>query len=150
MKHLIYAFGNPGRGDDNAAHLIADALLAEDWQEEVTIKHNFQLNLEDVALMADHDRVLFMDASLEADQCRLEKVEPNARQIEFTNHAMAPQYLLSLCALLYGCNPDTYLLHIPGRVFDLSEKMSELTLANMPEAQQLVENWLSERSIQPA
>lgn len=150
MKNLIYAYGNPGRGDDNVAHLLADVLQQEKWEQEVTIKHNFQLNLEDVALMADHDRVLFMDASLEAEHCHLEVVEPNARQIEFTNHAMAPQYLLSLCELLYGCHPETYLLHIPGRNFDLEDQMSSWTIAHVPEARQIVRKWMGSSLAQPA
>lgn len=139
MKQLIYAYGNPGRADDNVAHLLADELPAE---HGITVKHNFQLNLEDVALMAEHDRVLFMDASLEVDRCMIERVTPNARQIEFTNHAMAPQYLLSLCHLLYDRHPDTYLLHIPGRNFELTQVMSRLTLQHLPEARDAVNRWL--------
>ena len=62
---LILGYGNPGRQDDGLGPAIAEAVAA--WElPNVMTDDPYQLNIEDAAALAEHDLVVFVDASVDA------------------------------------------------------------------------------------
>lgn len=150
-KILIYGYGNPGRQDDGLGARFIE--LIDKWIEEVNMGHvstdcNYQLNVEDSAVVAEYDTVIFVDASVveEIAHFRLEKVIPDNARIEFTMHAVSTAYITDLCNKIYGKHPDAYVLHIKGYEFDFKEKLTEGAYKNMQFALDYLKDFLKERS----
>jgi hydrogenase maturation protease len=121
---LVYGFGNPGREDDGAGVALAEQIQAAALPG-VTTDTNYQLNVEDALLLAEHDLVIFADATHNpVDGFRLSRLEPDPG-LSFTTHAMSPGAVLALCSRLYGKTPAAYLLEIAGTSFELREGMSD-------------------------
>jgi hydrogenase maturation protease len=135
-KTLIYGYGNPGRQDDGLGARFAE--LCEEWVQSnnipnVTIDCNYQLNVEDSALIADFDMVVFVDASVVEDvkDFRLETIKPDNARIEFSMHAVSVGYVVDLCNKIYGKSPQSYVLHIRAYEFDFKEELTENAKSNM-------------------
>ena len=138
-KILIYGYGNPGRQDDGiGARFIelVDEWIAKDKLTGIYTDCNYQLNVEDSALIADYDTVIFVDASVVADveKYRLDIVEPNNATIEFTMHAVSTAYVVDLCRKIYGKTPEAYVLHVKAYEFEFIEVLTPKAEENMKEA----------------
>ena len=146
-KILLYGYGNPGRQDDGLGPRFIDKI--KDWIEQEKIDSiktdsNYQLNIEDANEIADKDLVIFIDASIEPiENFCITKVTPNSK-IEFTMHAAAPSFILSLCNKLYQKYPDTYLLHIKGYEWELKEELTEKGEKNLIAALEIMKIILKE------
>ncbi len=150
QKILIYGYGNPGRQDDGLGAGFVE--LAEKWIEENKIANvdtdcNYQLNIEDAAVVSEYDMVIFVDASIinDIDDFKLEKISPDNAQIEFTMHAVSVGYVIDLCKKIYNKTPEAYILHIKGYDFDFKEELSEKAKTNMKEAFKYLKNFITER-----
>ncbi len=146
-KVLIYGYGNPGRQDDVVGARIVE--LVDKWIEDEKIEHistdcNYQLNIEDAAVIADYDIVIFIDASVveDVEQFRLETVEPNAATIEFTMHAVSTAFVVDLCRKIYGKTPKVSVLHIKAYEFDFKEELTTKTAENMLAAFKFLKGYL--------
>ncbi len=135
-KILIYGYGNPGRQDDGLGARFIE--LVDKWIEEEKIENvstdcNYQLNIEDAAVIAEYDTVIFIDASVvdDVDQFRLETIEPNDATIEFTMHAVSTAYVVDLCRKIYGKTPEPYVLHIKAYEFEFKEELTNKAAENM-------------------
>lgn len=123
---LIFGWGNPSRGDDALGPLFAEhfAELARRHPEwgEVDCLTDFQLQVEHALDLQGRDRVLFVDASLDAPApFSLTRIEA-ARDASFTTHAMSPQAVLKVYADIDdGEPPPCWLLAIRGEQFELGE-----------------------------
>lgn len=138
-KTLIYGYGNPGRQDDGMGARFVD--LVDKWIEESNVEGidtdcNYQLNIEDAAIIGEYDTVFFIDASIveEVDSFRLDKIEPDDASIEFTMHAVSTAYVVDLCRKIYGKYPEAYVMHIKGYEFDFKEELTPKAQQNMIEA----------------
>ncbi len=146
-KTLIYGYGNIGRKDDGLGVLLAQRI--EDWIKEekiqdVDVESNYQLNIEDAEIISHYDTVFFVDASLETvNDVYLEKVMADDAKIEFSMHAVSPEYVLDLCAGMFGKNPEVYKLHIKGFDWDFVEGISEEAAQSLQKAFVLLTEQLS-------
>ncbi len=138
-KTLIYGYGNPGRQDDGLGARFTE--LCEQWISENNIHHitvdcNYQLNIEDAAMIADFDTVIFVDASIVEDVTtfKLEPIQPDNSKIEFTMHAVSVGYVVDLCQKIYRKTPKAYVLHIKAYEFDFKEELTEKAIENMHQA----------------
>ena len=92
---LVFGWGNPSRGDDALGplfveHFAALAARHPEWGA-VECLTDFQLQVEHALDLQGRQRVLFVDASLDAPApCSLARIEA-ARDASFTTHAMCPQ-----------------------------------------------------------
>ena len=92
-KVLIYGFGNPGRQDDGLGVILSEEI--EKWSHEVHLTHistdsNYQLNLEDAAVISGYEVVIFADASgADITDYIMEPLKASA-SVEFTMHAVCP------------------------------------------------------------
>lgn len=134
-KILVYGFGNPGRQDDSLANELIE--LTQKWAKKNNITNtefdsNYQLNIEDAETISHYDKVIFIDASTEdINDFYLSKVKPNNAKVEFSMHAVSPEYILDLCQKMYGKTPDTYLLHIKGYEWEFMSPICEKALKNL-------------------
>lgn len=148
-KTLIYGYGNPGRQDDGIGARFTE--LCEEWinsnnEQGITVDCNYQLNVEDAALIAEYDAVIFVDASVVEDvaQYRLETIRADNSTIEFTMHAVSAGYVVDLCNKIYGKSPVPYVLHIRAYEFDFREELTEEAEKNMLAAFEFLKKFLKE------
>ncbi|HNX25420.1 MAG TPA: hydrogenase maturation protease [Spirochaetota bacterium] len=132
-KVYIYGFGNPGRQDDGLGPAIIDKLESENIPGIIT-DSNYQLNIEDAHNISQADAVIFVDASLEADEpFSFNRIEPSA-EITFTTHTMSPESVLALCKELYDKDMEAYVLAVKGYEWEFAEGLSDQAVYNFKEA----------------
>jgi hydrogenase maturation protease len=143
----VYGFGNPGRQDDGLGPMVIDKLENENI-EGITTDSNYQLNIEDADNIAGSDFVIFVDASIDADEpFSFRKIEPSA-EITFTTHSMSPESVIALCGDIHGRIPDSYVLAIRGYEWDMCEGLSEKAIYNFNEAYRFLQGKIKDmRSI---
>jgi hydrogenase maturation protease len=131
---LLIGYGNPGRLDDGLGPACAKAVEALGLPG-VTVEANYQLNVEDAAQLAEHDVVVFVDASVSArEPFEIETIEPAGR-ISFTTHSVEPGSLLTMARDLYGEVPRAYMVAIRGYEFnEFEERLSERATENLSAA----------------
>jgi hydrogenase maturation protease len=149
-KLLIYGYGNPGRQDDGiGARFVEmiDAWIEEEKLTDIYTDCNYQLNIEDSALVADYETVIFVDASVveELEDYKLETIQPNDATIEFTMHAVSTSYVIDLCRKLYGKTPQAYVLHVKAYEFDFIEELTPKAAENMEAAFQFIKKFIAEK-----
>jgi hydrogenase maturation protease len=144
---LIFGWGNPSRGDDALGplfveHFTALAARHPEWGA-VDCLTDFQLQVEHALDLQGRQRVLFVDASLDAPPpCTLARIEA-ARDASFTTHAMSPQAVLKVFADIDdGEPPPCWLLAIRGERYELGEALSETARTSLESAIQLAANWM--------
>ncbi len=129
----VYGFGNPGRQDDGLGPMIIDKLDTENIAG-ITTDSNYQLNIEDADNISRSDIVIFVDASIDADEpFSFKQIEPSA-EITFTTHSMSPESVIALCGDIYGRVPETYVLAVRGYEWEMFEGLSEKAMNNFNEA----------------
>ena len=162
MKQLLLlGYGNPDREDDGVAWHILRALTTrlglsapdsyeDEFPEHAEIEFAFYLQLtpemaEDVSA---YDHVCFVDAHTGniPEPVRLIDVQSEFQASPFTHHLTA-QSLLSMCETIYGKKPDAALLSVLGHRFLFSRQLSEETARLVPEAVELIWDWMKDRKI---
>ncbi|HNZ42985.1 MAG TPA: hydrogenase maturation protease [Bacteroidales bacterium] len=147
-KTLIYGYGNPGRQDDGLGARFVE--MAEKWIAEERISQiftdcNYQLNIEDSAVIAEYDTVIFVDASVaDVNKFKLEKVDPDNASIEFTMHAVSVSFVLDLCQKVYHKSPETYVLHIKACEFDFIEALTPQAEENLLAAFEFLKRFIQQ------
>lgn len=149
MSTLLFAWGNPSRGDDALGPALAERLAAAlprhpEWGQ-VDILTDFQLQPEHAFDLEGRRRVLFVDASVSCEPpyafCRL---APQA-EIGYTTHAMKPAALLAVYRQVTGREPPpAWLLTVRGESFELGEPLGSAAQAHLEDAAAFVEALLAE------
>jgi hydrogenase maturation protease len=123
---LIFAIGNPLRGDDGVAPRAALDLAARRDAEilEVVICH--QLTPELAERVAAAQRVIFVDASvaLPPGAVQSAKIRAEGRQCATFSHHVTPALLLSYSQILFGKCPEAFQVSIGGKSFEYSDGFS--------------------------
>ncbi|HUY04077.1 MAG TPA: hydrogenase maturation protease [Rhodocyclaceae bacterium] len=148
---LVFAWGNPSRGDDALGPLFIERLEAQadghpEWGSFDCLS-DFQLQIEHALDLAGRERVLFVDASLScAAPFEVLLVTP-CRDQSYTSHAMSPGALLQVYRELNGEEPPaSQLLAIRGLRFELGEPLSRDAQAHLDAALAWTGAWLSASS----
>ena len=145
---LVFGWGNPSRGDDALGPLFVEhfAELAARHPEwgEVECLTDFQLQVEHALDLQGRQRVLFVDASLDAPApCSLSRIEA-ARDASFTTHAMSPQAVLKVFADIDdGEPPPCWLLAIRGQHYELGEPLSDAAQQALQAALLAAADWIA-------
>ncbi len=155
-RTLLIGYGNPDREDDGVAwhtlHAIAVKLglpVPDSYEDEfpenglIDFAFYLQLTPELAEDIQEYDHVCFIDAHTGNIQepVRLINVESEFQASPFTHH-LTPPSLLSICETIYGHKPDAALLSVRGHHFGLSQQLSEETARLLPQAVQLISDWL--------
>lgn len=136
---LVFAWGNPSRGDDalgpEFAARFEQALAQPIARGEVEVLTDYQLQVEHALDLADRRLVLFVDAIAGGKApWALHHVAP-ARDASFTTHALSPASLLHAYeTVVKAPAPDSWLLTIRGEQFELGAPMSEAARHNLDAA----------------
>ncbi len=123
---LVLAVGNPSRGDDAAGPLLADWLAAHN-PPGVEVLVDFQLQIEHALDLEGRERVIFVDACVDAEDAAV--VRPLAPDGCFvhTSHALSPGQLLETYLRLTGrAPPPAWLLGLRAECFELGEGLSRV------------------------
>jgi len=101
--------------------------------------------VEDAAQIAEHDVVVFTDASVDADApFSFEPVEPEEGGLSFSSHSVSAPQLMGLVKRLFDAEPPAYMLAIRGQAFDaFGEELSEPAQKNLAAAVLFLQNWLA-------
>jgi hydrogenase maturation protease len=140
---LVFGWGNPSRGDDALGPLFVDAI------ESLALPHvecltDFQLQVEHALDLQGRSRVLFIDASLDAEApFSITPIAP-AKDTSFTTHAMSPQSVLHVYTELNDDDPPpTWLLAIRGERFELGEELTPAAREHLAQALAWATPWLA-------
>ncbi len=160
-KLLIIGYGNPDREDDGVAWHILRALTiklglssTESYDHEfpefalIDFAFHLQLTPEMAEDISAYEYVCFVDAHTGniPEPVRLIRVESEFQHSPFTHH-LTPQSLLSMCETIYGKKPDAALLSVIGHRFLFSRQLSEETAELVPQAVDLIWDWMNDRNI---
>jgi hydrogenase maturation protease len=131
---LVFAVGNPSRGDDALGPLLADrvAALALPGVEVLT---DFQLQVEHALDLVGRKLVIFADASVSAGEPFTFARVDAARDATYTSHALSPAAVLDAYARVVDAPaPPAFVVAIKGYGFELGAAPSERALANLEAA----------------
>jgi hydrogenase maturation protease len=160
-KLLLIGYGNPDREDDGVAWHILRALTEKlgldapaSYEEEfpaaaeIDLVFYLQLTPEMAEEISDYQYVCFIDAHTGSipEPVRLINVESEFQHSPFTHH-LTPQSLMSMCETIYGKKPDAALLSVLGHRFLFTRQLSENTSQLVPQAVDLIWDWIRARHI---
>ncbi len=141
---LVIGWGNPSRGDDALGPLFVEELSRRVQDRHVEWLSDFQLQVEHALDLAGRERVLFVDASLQARPPFEVVPLTGMRDRSFTTHALSPAALLQVFHDIGGGEPPACtLLAIRGDSFALGEPPGAAARANLAEALAWGERWLA-------
>ena len=147
MNHaLLLACGNPLRGDDGIAVLLARYFRAALCEPQTKIQSSQQWTPDLAQQISQSDIVLFLDASatLPPGKVQFKKLEPAREFSSSMTHSISPEALLALAAQLYSRRPErAFLLTIGGESFDHADRLSEPVRSAIPVAMDLIKAALS-------
>ena len=146
-KVLLIGFGNPGRLDDGLGPALAEA--AEQWNlPGVRVDSDYQLTVEDAAAVAEHDAVIFADASVSGPEpISFERIEPGS-EMSFTTHSVEPEAVLALAVNLFAAKTRAYVLGVRGYEFnEFGEVLSEPAKANLAAALEFLQTVLAKGTL---
>lgn len=123
---LVFAIGNPSRGDDAVGPLIAERLIAAGWPG-VEVLVDFQLQVEHALDLEGRERVIFVDACVDTDDDVVERPLVADSGFAHTSHALAPSQVLETYRRVTGREPPpACLLGIRAERFELGEGLSSV------------------------
>jgi hydrogenase maturation protease len=145
---LIFAYGNPSRGDDALGPAMFD--LLEKYQasnnafDDFDLLVEYQLQIEHAVDLEQRKCVVFIDASASCaapyEFCKLQAAQDDS----YTTHAMSPASLLAVYRKINGREPPpSYLLTIRAYEFDLGQDISEQAMINLQEAYEFIKDLLT-------
>jgi hydrogenase maturation protease len=148
MKVLVHGYGNPGRLDDGLGPAFAAALSERGLGTAATLETGYQLQIEDAALVAEHDVVIFVDADASCPApFRLRPLEPG-EEAAFSTHALSPGAVLGLARRHFGAGTRAFVLGIRGYEFDgYGERLSPQARYNLERAVEFVEHALRDSKL---
>lgn len=128
---LVFAYGNPSRGDDALGPLLMEVLESQIDTGLVDFVVDFQLQIEHALDLQGRRLTIFVDASVKAEvPYQFSRLTP-LRDSSYTSHAMSPAALLDVYQSLYGMPPPAYLLGIAGLSFELGEALTPPAAQNL-------------------
>jgi hydrogenase maturation protease len=121
---LVLAVGNPSRGDDAVGPLLAERLDALGL-DGVEVLVDFQLQVEHALDLEFRERVIFVDACVDAAAPCVERELHPSGELRHTSHALDPSHVLEAYRKVTGREPPrSTLLGIRGTSFELGAGLS--------------------------
>ncbi len=144
---LLLAIGNDARQDDGLGWAFAQALETNpppNWR----IEYRYQLQVEDAALIAEYEQVIFADATHEAlpQGYTFGRLAP-AASFTFTTHALPPAAVLALCQQIYERSPRAWLLAIAGAQWALEQGLSHIAQQHLQTALEALPHLLQQLDV---
>jgi hydrogenase maturation protease len=128
---LIICVGNTMRGDDGAAHRVAELLTERGCSNAVTVVA--QLDVAMAADVADRDLVVIVDAE-RRESPPVHVSEVGAGPGASMGHSLDPEGLLGLSLTLYGHAPRCLLVSVAAPAMSHGEGLSRTAMAACEQA----------------
>jgi len=146
-KILLIGFGNPARADDGLGPALAEKIESKNLSL-VTVEADYQLTIEDSAQVAEHDIVIFADASADgAEPFSFEPVEAKYSD-GFSTHSVEPAHIMALAENLFGSKAKGFILGIRGYEFDrFGEGLTDKAKANLKKAVDFFEGYIQRKTM---
>lgn len=142
---LIFGWGNPSRGDDALGPLLVERIEALHLPG-VECLTDFQLQVEHALDLENRERILFVDASIEAEAPFHHSRLFPARDASFSTHAITPESVMQVFVDLHDEDPPPcHQLAIRGESFELGEPLTTQASANLESALQWTLAWLEQK-----
>ena len=141
---VVFAVGNPSRGDDAIGPVICGRLAKwlenEKLSERVELIEDFQLNVEHALDLQGRELALFIDAGENTPAPFIfEQIFPSTAP-SHTTHALPPQGVLQVYRQMEGTEPPpSFVLCVRGEGFELGAEMTPTALGGVEAAMELVE-----------
>jgi hydrogenase maturation protease len=121
---LVFAVGNLSRGDDAVGPLLAARLEAAEVPG-VEVLVDFQLQVEHALDLAGRERVIFVDACVDAEAPFVEREVRADAGFAHTSHSLAPSQVLETFRRVTGSEPPpALLLGVRAQYFELGAGLS--------------------------
>ncbi len=145
---LVFGWGNVSRGDDALGPLFVQrltGLLSPAQSRRVELLEDYQLQVEHALDLVGRERVLFVDASVDAAAPFTAAPVVAAQAAQAGSHALSPAALLRVYLQLNGAEaPPCTLLAIRGERFGLGEPLSDAAASNLEAALCWARTWVRE------
>lgn len=142
---LVFGWGNPGRGDDALGPMFVEQLQALlGGSPRVECLTDFQLQVEHALDLVGRERVLLVDASVDATPpFEARALQPSRDATSLSSHAMSPVALLQAFVDLQGrAPPPTVLLAIRAESFELGAPLGAAARAHLEASLDWTRAWL--------
>lgn len=133
MRLVVFAVGNPSRGDD----ALGPRLMAEleNWNPpDVRLVSDFQLQIEHALDLDDRDLALFIDAGTGTPApfsfCEIRPAPDRS----ISSHALSPEAVLYVHGEIRRAPPPAFVLCVRGEDFRLGEDLSPAAEAHLAAA----------------
>ncbi len=139
---VIFACGNPSRGDDALALCLVDGLAES---QALQLICDFQLQIEHTLDLAQQDLALFIDADSHClSACQLQALSPQAMP-DYSSHSLHPATLLGIYQHhLKQPPPPAFLLRLRGQQFALGTGLSVQAQQTLQTARPLLQSLLTQ------
>ena len=141
---VVFAVGNPSRGDDAIGPVICGRLAKwlenERFTDRVELIEDFQLNVEHALDLQGRELALFIDAGENTPAPFIfEQIYPSTA-ISHTTHALPPQAVLQVYRQTEGKEPPpAFVLCVRGEGFELGADLTPTALARIEAAMALLD-----------
>jgi hydrogenase maturation protease len=145
-KILLIGFGNPARADDGLGPALAEKIELKNISG-VTVEADYQLTIEDSAQVAQHDIVIFADASVNCSEPFSFEPLTAKESGSFSSHSVEPAEVMALAESLFDSKAKGFVLGIRGYKFNsFSEGLTDKAKANLQKAVDFVEGLLGNKN----
>ncbi|MFY9655636.1 MAG: hydrogenase maturation protease [Methylocystis sp.] len=128
-RWLIFAIGNPSRGDDALGPMLVERL--ERWiattpalPVNLVLLTDFQWQVEHALDLQGIDVAIFADASVSGGtSIKIAPISPKF-DASYSTHTLSPACILAIAARLGQELPQAWLLSMPGEDFELGALLS--------------------------
>jgi len=135
---LIFAIGNPNRGDDGIAAEVCSLIGQGDWK----VVETMELMPEMAEEVAKASQLVFVDADYRGGASSIAPLPPAACHPGPLTHSLRPCDLVSFARRLYGFKRPAWLVRVPGADFGLGSPLSETAKTNAELAARLLKDLL--------
>lgn len=148
-KILLIGYGNPGRLDDGLGPALAEAVSRKELKN-ITVDSNYLLTVEDAAEVAEHDVVIFADASVNSEEPFTFKPITPKTVNTFSSHSIEPEIVLGFAHGLFNAKTKGYALAIRGYEFnEFGERLSSRAQDNLISAVEFLSELLTTGNFEP-
>ena len=145
---VVFAVGNPSRGDDAIGPVICGRLAKwlenEGLADRVDLIEDFQLNIEHALDLSGRELALFIDAGENTPAPFVFGQITPSTATAHTTHALPPEAVLHVYRQTEGAEPPpAFVLCVCGDRFDLGEGLSPMAQSRLAEAMGMLEKLFS-------
>ena len=149
---VVFAVGNPSRGDDAIGPVICGRLAKwlenEKLVDRVELIEDFQLNIEHALDLRNRELALFIDAGEKTPAPFVfAQIHPSTA-ISHTTHALPPEAGLQVYRQMEGREPPpAFVLCVRGEGFELGADMTQAAQGGIAAAMVLLERLILKTSL---